>query len=132
MEPGVSDDAARCIPILASLDIAETVAFYRDRLGFTPGWQDGGYAILQRDAMELHFWLAPDPIHPENTSCYIRGGQVAALHAEFAAREVPGLSTFEVKPWAMKEFHLIDPHGNLLRFGCTPQEIDASRVEDTR
>ena len=128
----MSDDPARCIPILASLDIAETVAFYRDHLGFTPGWQDGGYAILKRDAMELHFWLAADRTHPENTACYIRGGQVAALHAEFAARGVPGLSAFEVKPWDMREFHLVDPHGNLLRFGCAPQEFESSRNEGPR
>lgn len=115
-------DFARCIPILASLDLAETLAFYSEHLGFT-GERWGDYAILRRDAMEIHFWLAPDRIHPEHTSCYIRGGQVAALHAEFSARAVPGLSPFEVKPWDMKEFHLIDPHGNLLRFGCAPQEI---------
>lgn len=41
-----------------------------------------------------------------------------ALHAEFSAGAVPGLSPFELRPWNMHEFHLIDPHGNLLRFGC--------------
>lgn len=115
-------DPARCIPILASLDLAESLAFYGDHLGFA-GERWGDYAILRRDAMEIHFWLARDRIHPEHTSCYVRGGQVPALHAEFIARAVPGLSPFEVKPWGMKEFHLIDPHGNLLRFGCAPQEI---------
>ena len=113
-------DEARCIPVLASLDMAETRRFYEEQLGFACGWQDANYAILRRDGMELHFWLAPDRIHPENTSCYIRGGQVAALHAEYAARGVPRLSAFERRPWDMKEFHLIDPHGNLLRFGCEP------------
>lgn len=124
-------DAARCIPVLASLAIAETAAFYRDQLGFRATWHDARYAILLRDEMELHFWLAPDRIHPENTSCSIRGGQVPALHAEFAARGVPGLSAFAVKPWDMQEFHLIDPHGSLLRFGCAPQEIAASREGET-
>lgn len=45
------------------------------------------------------------------------------LPTEFAARGVPGLSPFAAKPWDMKEFHLIDPHGNLLRFGCAPRDI---------
>lgn len=116
-------DPARCIPILASLDIAETLAFYRDRLGFA-GEALGDYAIVRRDAMEIHFWLAKDRIHPEHTACYIRGGQVPALFAEFSARSVPGLSAFEVKPWDMKEFAILDPHGNLLRFGCAPQEVE--------
>ena len=114
-------DLARCIPILASLDIAETLAFYRDHLGFE-GEAIGDYAIVRRDAMELHFWLARDRIHPENTARYIRGGQVPALFGEFSARGVPGLSAFEVKPWHMREFAILDPHGNLLRFGCSPQE----------
>ena len=33
---------------------------------------------------------------PGNTSCYIRGGQVAALHEEYLARGVPNLSPFLV------------------------------------
>lgn len=115
-------DPARCIPILASLDIAGTLAFYREQLGFG-GEALGDYAIVRREAMEIHFWLSRDRIHPEHTGCYIRGGQVAALHAEFAARGVPRLSPFLTRPWNMAEFHLHDPHGNLLRFGCAPQEM---------
>ena len=55
---------------------------------------------------------------PGNTSRYIRGGQVAALHEEYSARGVPHLSPFLVRPWNMKEFYIHDPHGNLLKFGC--------------
>jgi catechol 2,3-dioxygenase-like lactoylglutathione lyase family enzyme len=105
------------IPVLASLNLQETLDFYRDWLGFA-GHAYSDYAVLRRDAMELHFWLAADRIHPEHTSCYIRGAGVPALHAEFSARGVPRLSPFEPKPWGLREFHLIDPHGNLLRFGC--------------
>lgn len=118
--PDPQADPAQAIPILASLNIAETVTFYRDWLGFT-GEVIGDYAILRRDRMEIHFWLATDAIHPENSSCYIRGGQIAALHQEFAARGVPKLSPFLVRPWNMKEFYIHDPHGNLLRFGCIPE-----------
>jgi len=118
-------DSARCIPVLASLDIAESRLFYEGQLGFSEiVYQDNAYLIVRRDQMELHFWLAQDRIHPENTSCYIRGGQVPALFAEYHARDVPGLSAFEVRPWNMKEFYVIDPHGNLLRFGCAPQEVE--------
>ena len=112
-------DPARTIPILASLDIAESAAFYADQLGFTVGYQDAGYLIVRRDEMEIHFWKTDDRRFPENTSCYIRGGQVAALHAEFEKRGVERLSPFEVRPWNMKEFFVHDPHGNLLRFGCS-------------
>jgi hypothetical protein len=114
-------DPARCIPILASLDIAESRDFYVGQLGFASRvYEDHNYLIVRRDEMELHFWLTDDKRFPDNTSCYIRGGQVGALYDEFRARGVPRLSEFVVRPWNMKEFHIIDPHGNLLRFGCAP------------
>jgi hypothetical protein len=112
-------DFARCIPVLASLNIAESCKFYLQHLGFCEVvYQDDAYLIVRRDAMEVHFWLAGDAIHPQHTSCYVRGGQVAALYEEYVAGGVPGLSAFEDKPWGMREFHLKDLHGNLLRFGC--------------
>ncbi len=111
-------DPARCIPVLASLDIEETRAFYVDRLGFSSDYVETSYLIVKRDDMELHFWKTDERQFPENTSCYIRGGQVPALFEEFRRNGVPRLSAFEVRPWNMKEFYLHDPHGNLLRFGC--------------
>lgn len=111
-------DYARCIPILASLDIAETATFYAGQLGFRVEYQERNYLIVKRDHMELHFWKTDDRKFSENTSCYIRGAQIGALHAEFTARGVPRVSPFEVRPWNMKEFYVHDPHGNLLRFGC--------------
>jgi hypothetical protein len=121
-EDAPTSDPARCIPILASLNIEETRAFYVDQLGFAAPYQESNYLIVKRNEMELHFWLAGDRIHPENTSCYIRGGEVGALYAEFKSRGVKGLSDFSVRPWDMKEFYIHDPHGNLLRFGCIPVE----------
>lgn len=118
IDPGASIDEARCIPVLASLDIEATRAFYVDQLGFASDYVEATYLIVKRDAMELHFRKTDDRKFPENTSCYIRGGQVPALFEEFSRRQVPGLSPFEVRPWNMKEFYIHDPHGNLLRFGC--------------
>jgi catechol 2,3-dioxygenase-like lactoylglutathione lyase family enzyme len=120
---GGNTDPARTIPVLASLNIAESRDFYAGALGFSIIYEDGNYLIVRRDEMEIHFWLAGDRIHPENTSCYIRGGQIVALYEEYKARGVPRLSSFEVRPWDMKEFYIHDPHGNLLRFGCAPEEI---------
>jgi hypothetical protein len=72
--------------------------------------------------MELHFRLARDRIHPENTARHIRAGQVPALSDEYAARGVAGFSACGVKPWNMRQFAIHDPHGNRPRFGCAPQE----------
>lgn len=115
-------DFARTIPVLPSPDIDASAAFYAG-LGFGIIHREADYLIVRRDAMELHFWRTPEPGLPEKSSCYIRGGQVAALHAEFRAADVPRLSSFEVRPWGMCEFYLHDPHGNLLRFGMAPEEL---------
>ncbi len=118
----VMSDAAVAIPVLASLSIEESRAFYEGKLGFEAVYDDTDYLIVRRDRIELHFWKTDDPRFPQNTSCYIRGGQIAALFREFEAAGVPGLSPFEEKPWTMKEFHIHDPHGNLLRFGMASDE----------
>lgn len=115
-------DPARTIPVLASLKIRESRDFYVDMLGFKALYEDANYLIVRRDEMEIHFWLADDKIYPESTSCYIRGGQIVALYDEYRTRGVLRLSSFEVRPWDMKEFYIHDPHGNLLRFGCAPKE----------
>jgi len=81
------------------------------------------YLIIRRGEMEIHLWKSDDLKLPEVSSCYIRGGEVPALHTEFSARGVDKLTDFTVRPWNMKEFYIHDPHGNLLRFGCAPEEI---------
>ncbi len=118
-------DYANTIPVLASLNITDSAQFYSDVLGFSVGYQDDNYLIMQRDRMEIHFWLADDTRYPENTSCYIRGGQIVQLYAEYRDKDFGQgkLSDFHVRPWNMQEFYVHDLHGNLLRFGCAPEEI---------
>ncbi len=122
-------DTARCIPVLASMDIQETLVFYTQKLGFSVIYEDTNYLIVRQDEMELHFWLTDDRQFPENTSCYIRGGQIEDLYRTYLAANVPGLSPFKVRPWNMKEFYVHDPHGNLLRFGMAPEEASTKRQE---
>lgn len=112
------------IPILASLDLAETEAFYREAMGFDDAANYGDYLLLKHGEFELHFWLTTDRSVCEATACYIRGGGVPALFEAFKDRPFGKgrLSAFEVRPWNMREFHVHDPHGNLLRFGCAPEE----------
>lgn len=120
----MSDDPDRIevIPVLPSLDIAETLSFYQGQLGFgTIVYQASDYLILRRDGIELHFWLTDDAKLCENTSVYLRGGGIDALHAEFRAAGVKRMTDMELRPWNMTEFYIHDPHGNLLRFGRVPR-----------
>jgi catechol 2,3-dioxygenase-like lactoylglutathione lyase family enzyme len=108
-------DIQSTVPVLASLDIAQSRAFYTQRLGFACELEAPGYLILARDGCELHFWLCTERHIAENTSCYVRGN-TAALHADFTQRGLT-LDPPVLQPWGMKELFVTDPHGNLLKFG---------------
>lgn len=103
------------VPVLASLNLAETLQFYTRHLGFAPLLEMDNYLILQRDGCELHFWPCNERHIAENTSCYVRAN-TAVLHADFAARGLQ-VAPPVIQPWGMKEMYVIDPHGNLLKFG---------------
>jgi catechol 2,3-dioxygenase-like lactoylglutathione lyase family enzyme len=103
-------------PILPAQDMDATEAFYR-ALGFVSQGRWGGYMILRRDGVELHFWHCTDPKVAETSSCYIRVSDVDALHKSLSP--IPGgkLLPPEDRPWGMREFFVLDINGNLLRFG---------------
>ena len=103
------------VPVLASLNLAETLQFYTRHLGFAPLLEMDNYLILQRDGCELHFWPCNERHIAENTSCYVRAN-TEVLHADFAARGLQ-VAPPVIQPWGMKEMFVIDPHGNLLKFG---------------
>ena len=103
------------VPVLASLDLAESRQFYTELLGFDCLHASADYLMLRRDGCELHLWHCAERHIAEPTSCYVRGDS-AALHADFAQRGLQ-VAPPQVRPWGMREFYVIDPHGNLLKFG---------------
>jgi len=120
------------IPILPALDLDQSIAFY-ERLGFrlagrAPAPED--YALMRRDDMELHFYGAPE-LDPATcyAACYLRVNDAPKLHAEFSAlglagSGMPRLSALETKSWGMREFHVVDPSGVLLRVGDFNTSVD--------
>jgi catechol 2,3-dioxygenase-like lactoylglutathione lyase family enzyme len=104
------------VPVLPSLDLQQSVDFYTTKLGFREVGRYPNYAIVARDGCEIHFWPCGDDRHlAENSSCYIRA-DTEKLYQEFRSN---GLAIKEpaVREWGMKELYVIDPHGNLLKFG---------------
>ena len=104
------------IPVLASLNISETIDFYTQKLGFTERLKMDSYAIFSRDGAELHFWLCTERHIAENTSCYMHVADIKALYEEFKANGV-NLEPPTLRPWGMEEIYVIDPHGNLIKCG---------------
>ena len=114
------------IPILPARNLGETRRFY-EGLGFrATGWwpvEFGGYAILRRGDLSMHFF-AYEELSPSTNyaQCYWRVQNVDALHAECHAADLPsaGIPRLEGvadKPWGMREFAIVDPNGNLVRVG---------------
>jgi catechol 2,3-dioxygenase-like lactoylglutathione lyase family enzyme len=103
-------------PILPAQDMDVTESFYR-HLGFVSQGRWGGYMILRRDGVELHFWQCGDRRIAENSSCYLRTMDVDGLHASFGTPKGGKIMPPEDRAWGMREFYVMDPSGNLLRFG---------------
>jgi catechol 2,3-dioxygenase-like lactoylglutathione lyase family enzyme len=111
------------IPILPSRSLNDTLAFYQ-RLGFDGKIHArGDYAILTRGTVELHFFIHRE-LRPAESSagCYIRVSDVDTIYRAFAsaklpAKGIPRQDTLADKPWAMREFAIVDPDGNLIRIG---------------
>lgn len=103
-------------PILASLNFGETIAFYQ-KLRFTRANRHDDYLIVQRDGVQLHFWKCDERKIAENTGCSVRVDDADALYDEFVASGVK-CAPPEDRPWGLREFYVIDCHGNLLRIGA--------------
>lgn len=105
------------IPVLPSLDLEASLDFYETKLGFRRNIESDDYCGVERDGIQIHFWLCREPELPENSSCRINMTGVDALHEECrAAGIVHPDGALETKEWGFREFTVVDPHGNLVVF----------------
>ncbi len=105
-------------PVLASLDIERTVAFYCSSLGFARVYvEPGAWGIVARDSVQIHFWACSDKNIAENTSCRVYVSGIDALYGELNLVGVvhPNAPLVQ-KPWGSREFGVLDPDGNLITF----------------
>ena len=122
------------IPTLPVRHTSQSVSFYRDKLGFTVRHEDSGFAILQRDAVEIHLWEASDEGWNSRTaaspvvsgaesfiagtaSCRVQVIGVDELHGELQPLNImhPNAQLAD-KPWGTREFAILDPDNNLITF----------------
>jgi uncharacterized glyoxalase superfamily protein PhnB len=116
----------RIAPQFFTMDIPATLAYYKDRLGFTclGTWQDPPeYAIVVRDQHAIHFRRAeppvanPDKYADELLDAYISIEDADALYTEYAAQGVEFTRELGNTPWETREFVVKDCDGRLLAFG---------------
>lgn len=116
------------IPVLMVRDVSEAIAFYACVLDFelalaTPS-DAPFYAILTRDADELHISAAEVPSRISPSSCIVLCRDVDALFTKLVARglSVPTRQDSPVhqapmdQTWGTREVYIDDPSGNTIIF----------------
>jgi hypothetical protein len=103
------------VPILVFTDARVTIDFYA-RLGFDLYADSPDYLIVRRDGVELQFARVPHGEVQGPVRCYLRSPNLLALRSEFEAAEGVGMSPVTTR-YRMQEFEIVDPDGNMLRFG---------------
>ncbi|HTM18149.1 MAG TPA: VOC family protein [Terracidiphilus sp.] len=116
------------VPLFFTTRIPETLAYYREKLGFEclGTWQDPPvYAIVARDQQAIHFRCAapptpnPDKYAEELLDAYLHIEDADSLHSEYAAKGVEFVRGLGNMPWNTREFVVKDCDGRLLAFGSS-------------
>jgi catechol 2,3-dioxygenase-like lactoylglutathione lyase family enzyme len=128
----------RTIPALPALDVAASVSFFNDRLGFKTLHHEGGFAVVARDDAIVHLWEARDetwrrredfagrPIRSGaesflsgTGSCRIEIDGVEELYVELRAADVlhpVSVDGVSATDFGTREFSVLDRDGNLISF----------------
>ena len=117
-------------PFIRCSDITESLDFYTNLLDFTvvqapdpdPEAFMSMYAYLKREESFVHLSQhAGDGVF--GNVIYVQVKNIAAIYNAFlnnglSIQETPGISMKLVEQtWGMKEFSVVDPDGNKIRFG---------------
>src|SRR5262245_45693281 len=102
-------------------NILESVAYYRDALGFNVSFEYGQptfYACLCRDEVALHLLAAHRTKQlPGNGGICVFVRDVDAVHAELIGRGANVIKPPQDYDYGMRDFDVDDPDGNHLTFG---------------
>jgi GNAT superfamily N-acetyltransferase/uncharacterized glyoxalase superfamily protein PhnB len=111
----------RSEPIFAVKDVAATVRYYRDVLGFSDEWLWGDppdFGGIRWGKIGVMFALHQDPatrIARQNHAFFVEG--LNALHELHVRNGAIIISPLEAKPWGLREYTVRDFNGHFLRFG---------------
>ena len=127
--PHVSADQFYCcVPVVPVNSVSQTIAFYRDKLGFELGFAYGEPPAVARvhrsdwsgPGTRIQFQAATSAPTPGLLSLYFEvGPALDALFEQYRARGVAIEKAPETMPYGMREFAISDCNGLLLRF-ATP------------
>jgi uncharacterized glyoxalase superfamily protein PhnB len=110
----------RCV--LAVNDLAASLAFYRDKLGFGIDFEAPGWAFISRDRFRVALGDCADAtpaaeLGDHSYFVYVTVEEVDELFRELAAKGVETFNGPIDKPWGMREFGIRTPDGHRIMFG---------------
>jgi uncharacterized glyoxalase superfamily protein PhnB len=117
----------RIAPILVVHDLEAAMAYYQ-RLGFAVrAYAGGGYGFASRDGIEIHLGVVPADDH-RTSAAYLFVDDADDLAAAWRAAGI------EVHPpqdteWSQREGAIVDPDGNVIRFGSPMRQQVQPEVE---
>ncbi len=110
--------STRVAPIFPVSDMAAALAYYGG-LGFgTREWDGGGYGFITFDGVEIHLGTEPDldKLTGRRATAYLFVEDAGALARTWLAAG-GDVRLPEDTEWGQHEGVLIDPDGNIIRFG---------------
>jgi catechol 2,3-dioxygenase-like lactoylglutathione lyase family enzyme len=117
----------RAMPVLGVADMARSLAFYRDKLGFDAStWgEPPTFAILQRGSVTLALARVAQPAVSPNWAAYVYVGDVDGLYAELSRHGVRIADPPTDQPYNCRDFVVDDPDGHMISFGqvLTPDPL---------
>ncbi|MEO8698496.1 MAG: glyoxalase superfamily protein [Kofleriaceae bacterium] len=109
-------------PIFSVRDLHASQAYYRDSLGFKIDWEHGDPAdfgaVSRADAQ---IFMCQGCQGTPGAYAWVFARDVDRLHADFVEREAIVRMPPTDMPWGVREMHVADRDGNVIRF-ATPIE----------
>ena len=111
-----------CRYVLAVNNLANSVNYYKDKLGFQTIWEGDSWHFLARDAAKIMLGECPEDqpasdLKNHSYFAYLEIEKIDRLYEEYTSKQVEILSDIESKPWGQKEFSLKTVDGHRITFG---------------
>lgn len=105
------------IPVLPSADIARDITWYEEKTGFQAIHQDGMYAVLRRENLNIHLqWHADTEDDPllGGSVCKIFVQNIVPIFEEFVNRGTVPSNKLRKTSWGTNEFGFYDLNNNAI------------------
>jgi uncharacterized glyoxalase superfamily protein PhnB len=117
-------------PILSVNDLAQSIGFYRDTLGFNLTWSWGeppDVAAVCRDSVELMLMQRADAKPAGASHVSIAASDIDAYYKALVDAGVTVVAPIDDRLYGMRDFRIAYPSGNELSFGETIARAGAAQ-----